>query len=105
MVVLVYLLGAYGIAYGMTNKFAPVFFKLLRIPKEQWRSSITKEQSSTGPVRRFFVRLFACPYCTGFHAGWITYVFLVLNQEWVLYVFAAAASCYLADAAARKLER
>lgn len=55
----------------------------------------------------FFDRMFSCSYCTGFHAGWVTWVLsrAVYGVEYslagiapiVCWAFASAAFCYAAD--------
>lgn len=57
-------------------------------------------------------KLLLCPYCTGFHTGWLTWLLakgvpgsfrsVVLCLCWA---FASAASCYLIDTVAKRLER
>ena len=99
------LLAAYGICFGLMND------------KASWL---------TGPLRRIplfpddlgqglFDRLLACPYCTGFHAGYIAWLLLhahaVLTApswgmlgEVVATAFASSAACYLLDITAEWVE-
>ena len=62
-----------------------------------------------------FRKLFDCSFCSGFHAGWLTYVLLNHNlfemQPWLdsacylaVYSFTAAAWCYFLDTVIVKLE-
>ena len=52
--------------------------------------------------------LLKCTYCTGFHAGWISYVIASLPsfdlQEALLYSFASAIFSYALDEAIKYLE-
>lgn len=62
-------------------------------------------------------RLFACPYCFGFHAGWMTWILSTLAAgtpfdpsssmlaQALLYAFSGAAAGYLLDAFAAAAER
>lgn len=62
-------------------------------------------------------RLFACPYCFGFHAGWMTWILSAVATgtpiapssstltQILLYAFSGAAAGYLLDALAAAAER
>ena len=63
----------------------------------------------------FFHKLLSCSFCTGFHAGWLTYLLLNHNlfamQPWIdsacyilIYSFVSATFCYLLDTIIVKLE-
>lgn len=74
---LIFLLSAYGLCFGLMNK--AVFLRKVD----------------------FLNRMLDCSYCTGFHAGWLTY----LMQSWcdftlsglVMGAFSGSAFCYIAD--------
>ena len=84
------LLLAYGLCFGLMNKV-----DLLR-------------------KVAFFDRMLSCSYCTGFHAGWLTWVLTravhglpTTPQEAltpILWAFASSAVCYLLDAASQAVE-
>lgn len=86
-----YLLAAYGLTFGLQNK-APFL-----------RGKF-----------RFTDALLKCSYCTGFHAGWITYLASVPLEHshltrWSLvaalvWAFASSAFSYSVDTAVRRLE-
>jgi hypothetical protein len=103
-----FLLAAYGVCFGLMNDKAPFVPSLRKLPLFP---------DTEG--RNFFSRMFACPYCTGFHAGWLVWLVLrlplhlgaggVVNLPLVLgealaHAFAASAFCYLADIAAEWVE-
>jgi len=62
----------------------------------------------------FFDRMLSCSYCTGFHAGWIAWVFTravyglpAASQDAltpILWAFSSSAVCYLLDAASQAVE-
>jgi hypothetical protein len=95
-VTLIHLLAAYGICFGLMNKVQPVTDILKRIPR----------------LGGFFGRQLSCPYCTGFHCGWVVYLIEAvrtgLSTTWyaeiLLLSFAASAFCYGSDVAVRWLE-
>jgi len=61
-------------------------------------------------------RLLACPYCTGFHCGWLTWLLYFLTTEAqvpiglreiasiVAWCFACAWVCYAMDTVVKRLE-
>jgi hypothetical protein len=87
---LIDLLLAYGICFGLMNK---VEF-MRKTP--------------------FFDKMFSCSYCTGFHAGWISWVIsrtvygVVSEPQHVfgalLWAFCAAVFCYLVDTLSQFVE-
>jgi hypothetical protein len=92
-------LAAYGIVFGLMQKKAA----WLTEPLKRWQ---------------FFAALLTCPYCLGFHAGWMVWVLGRLPghissstglwetvDEAVLYAFCGAAFCYLVDTLAVRIER
>jgi len=102
---IVTLLCAYGICFGLMNDKAAWFTEILR------RIPVGKD--ITG--RNVFARLLECPYCTGFHAGYIAW-FIVhwhvlvfkpsvgMAGELIATAFASSAMCYLLDVTAEWLE-
>lgn len=104
-----FLLAAYGLCFGLMNDKAPLVPLLRKVPL-----------FPDADGRTFFARMFACPYCTGFHAGWLTWLMLRLPVhlgaegpvnlalvvgEVLAHAFAASAFCYVADIAAEWIER
>lgn len=91
------LLAAYTITFGLQNdKLPAVSLRLRKIP--------------------FFEKMFECPYCTGFHAGWVVWVLSVGAQGlpaegWhngasvILTALASATFCYALDVALQFLEK
>jgi len=92
-------LAAYGIVFGLMQKKASI----LTEPLKRWA---------------FFAALLTCPYCLGFHAGWLVWVFgrmpghyssgvsaWMMLDEAALYAFGGAAFCYLVDVLAARIER
>ena len=89
-----FLLLAYGIAFGLQNKVDFVHGK-----------------------SAFTDRLLKCTYCTGFHAGWLSWILLrvphmstadfniTIPAEIVSYALISAASCYIIDVGILWLER
>jgi hypothetical protein len=107
------LLAAYGITFGLMNQKVPGLTDRLKA------LSILVEEKE-GEKTTFFQRMLVCPYCTGFHAGWIAWLLVrfasyashtfswerlaTAGAEWVGAAFASAAVCYLLDTAAQWLE-
>lgn len=99
------LLAAYGICFGLMNdKVSWITRPLRRIP-------LFPDEHGQG----FFARLLSCPYCTGFHAGYIAWVLMhahavLMNPSWgmlgevVATSFASSAVCYLLDITAEWIE-
>lgn len=110
---LLLLLAAYGITFGLMNQKVP--FLTDRLKALSFRVEKTDEESTT-----FFQRMLVCPYCTGFHAGWLAWLLLRLPEhafqvftpeslvravtELLACAFASSAFCYLIDTAAQYLE-
>jgi hypothetical protein len=110
---LLLLLAAYGITFGLMNQKAP--FLTDRLKAFSFRVEKTEEESTT-----FFQRMLVCPYCTGFHAGWLAWLLIRLPEhafqvftpeslvravtELLACAFASSAFCYLLDTAAQYLE-
>jgi hypothetical protein len=103
------LMAAYGVCFGLMNEKASILTKPLKaIP-------VFKD----GEGETFFSRMLVCPYCTGFHTGWM--VWLAINWHtvigsgalelvdsaihMVIFAFASSVFCYAADTAIQWLER
>ena len=101
------LLASYGLTFGLMNDKVKFLTDLLkRLPL------FVRED------RTFFDRVFACPYCTGFHTGWMLYLFSEI-PVWVsgsgddvltavpAFAFALASStaCYAIDVLIQWFER
>lgn len=99
MAILVAILAAYGITFGLQNGKAP------------WLTSHMRKV-------RALQRMLTCSYCTGFHAGWATWLIaLSLGDKplvgdttffgglagLILWCFASAISCSMLDAVHRWL--
>jgi hypothetical protein len=90
MYILFDLLVAYGIAFGLMNKIAFLHKK------------------------PFFKDLLKCSYCTGFHAGYLTFIITFPVHSYgsvlsglsaaVAMAFGSSAFCYIADVATQYLE-
>lgn len=107
MTTVLMLLAAYGICFGLMNDKVEFLTDALR------KLPLFKNEEG----HTFFQRLLRCPYCTGFHAGWMVWLIAnaktlaSCNGDWatllsdaVIFSFASSASCYLIDTAAQKLE-
>jgi len=87
---LIELLFAYGICFGLMNKV-------------EFMRKIS-----------FFDRMLSCSYCTGFHAGWISWLGTHLVLGWVdqphqvagalIWAFCSAVFCYLVDTLSQFVE-
>ncbi len=106
MSTVLFLIASYGICFGLMNDKAPVIPGIRKIPLFPDKNGNT-----------FFTRMLACPYCTGFHAGWITWVMVylyphiveksdifVMTGDVLVHAFAASAFCYIADITAQWIE-
>ncbi len=96
------LLAAYGLCFGLMNDKAKwITDRLIALPLRK-----------DGEGATLFGRMFACPYCTGFHAGWVVWVGVspevVGSLVWAIgiltFAFASAAFCYALDTALRWIE-
>ena len=94
---------AYGICFGLMNDKASFITRpLKKLPLFPDKDGAT-----------FFARMFSCPYCTGFHAGWVSWLLLSLPKVVsvevlcgvLAHAFAGSAFCYLADITAEMIER
>lgn len=57
-------------------------------------------------------KMFECTFCTGFHAGWISYVLFHIDtpqqidlNKLLLFAFASSAFCYALDEFIKSIER
>lgn len=107
MPTLLFLFAAYGVCFGLMNDKAPLVPLLRKLPLFPDKDGKT-----------FFTRMLVCPYCTGFHAGWVIWLFMrfpshlgsgnldpfVVAGDLVAHAFAASAFCYIADIVAQRVE-
>jgi hypothetical protein len=108
---------AYGLMFGLMND------------KAKWLTDRLKALplGRQGDGTTFFYRMFVCPYCTGFHAGWMSWLLVRLPEHvWVdpssledrslvflvgvigdlfAHAFAASAFCYALDTIIQWFER
>ena len=107
------LLCAYGITFALMNQKAAWLTD--RLKAVAFRVQKTDEESTT-----FFQRMLVCPFCTGFHAGWLAWLltrlpehashsfsverFIYALAECLGSAFASSAACYLLDTAAQYME-
>ena len=105
---------AFGLTFGLQNNKAR--FLTDRLKALRFRVKTDEDGAET----TFFQRMLVCPYCTGFHAGWIAWLFVMLPEraahtflvervaagvaECIAAAFASAAFCYLADTLAQLAE-
>jgi hypothetical protein len=104
---------AFGLTFGLQNNKARFLTDRLKTLRFRVRTD------DEGTETTFFQRMLVCPYCTGFHAGWIAWLAVRLPvygapfdaaaaataiAECVASAFAAAAFCYLADTLAQVAE-
>jgi hypothetical protein len=99
------LLAAYGICFGLMNdKASFITGPLRRIP-------LFRDEHGQG----FFARMLTCPYCTGFHAGYIAWLILHghavraapswdMLGEVLATAFASSVVCYILDITAEWVE-
>jgi hypothetical protein len=100
--VIVQILAIYGIAFGASQKAAPLVFRLIGLERRLWGAPDLKSQ---GLARWFFNSLFSCLFCTGFHAGWAGWLVFEHLPPAVTWAFAGAAVSYLLDGVSKRLER
>jgi len=100
-----YFLAAYGLCFAAQND--KVWWLTDRLKKIPFR---VLEDGST-----FFDRLLECTFCTGFHAGWMTYLAYVLIEfpsgspgalaaGGLAWSFCSSAFCYSVDTLTKYLE-
>ena len=96
-ILLLLLLSSYGLCFGIMNDKVPLLHHLRKVP-------LLKDEEG----HPFFARMFVCPYCTGFHTGWLVYLLWAAVTDGfdptkmflagiVLFGFASSAICYLLD--------
>jgi len=118
------LLASYGLCFGFMNDKA----SWITGPLRKIRFRVRQEGDEDEPVETtFFDRMLRCPYCTGFHTGWMSWLASVAVVGWWvplgktteelilgvlgnvvclgLFAFASSAFCYLVDTGAQWLER
>lgn len=112
---LILFLASYGLCFGLMNGKARFLTDALkRVP---FRVQGSGEDQTT-----FFERMLLCPYCTGFHTGWLSWLLvrghgswaqlgydvvgnvISLTTEIVATAFASSAICYLLDTFAQWAE-
>lgn len=84
MEIFLYLLACYGICFAIQNKFTFLHGKHEKLDK-----------------------FLTCPYCVGFHAGWIVYLLVHSELSWemvFIYAFGSSAFCYVVDISAQYIE-
>ena len=98
---IMFLLLSYGIMFGLANKL-PWIHK--------------KEYLEEGITDAWRTKLLTCPYCLGFHTGWLSALLLwgffgSPALHWSAFAFglpiagfASSAWCYIMDTATRRLE-
>ena len=108
MSIFLVLLAAYGLCFGLMNDKAKFLTDLLvKIPL------FPDEEGNT-----FFARMFVCPYCTGFHTGWMAWLFFLAPTyffdgllgpesitEALMFGFASSVFCYGVDIVIQWFER
>lgn len=102
-------LASYGLCFGLMNGKAWFLTDRLKaLPL--WK--IERKEDDETVTSTFFQRMLVCPYCTGFHTGWIAWLLIRLPQHVVAFkvesvleaittAFASAAVCYLLDTVAQ----
>jgi hypothetical protein len=108
MSMLTLLLASYGVTFGLMNDKAKFLTDIAK--------KIPLFRDSEGQT--LFTRMFACAYCTGFHAGWMVWCIAVLPDHLIAgtvepsllggavsFAFASSAFCYGTDTAIQWLER
>jgi hypothetical protein len=100
------IVAAYGLCFGIMNEKVPFLAPMLR------KIPIGKDEAGA----THFDRMFVCPYCTGFHTGWITWIgWEIANGDAALsgpfvagtvtFAFASSAVCYAVDTIIQWFER
>jgi len=62
------LIAAYGLCFGLMND------KMWWLTDRLRQLRLRVQQDEQGTESTFFERMFACPFCTGFHAGWVIWL-------------------------------
>lgn len=107
---IVLLLASYGVCFGLMNDKAKMLTDLLK------RLPLFRDANG----QTFFARMLVCPYCTGFHTGWMVWLAVMLPMvaadfDWwdlaeiipdlALFAFASSAFCYAIDSVIQWFER
>lgn len=90
-------LASYGLCFGIMNDKVP-FLGLLRL------LPIAVDDEG----KNLFARMYECPYCTGFHTGWILWLLFQppfsgnvawweLGVQAVCWGLASSSACYILD--------
>ncbi len=104
--ILLLLIASYGLCFGIMNEKVPLVASLLK------KVSFGKDEAGAG----HFDRMLVCPYCTGFHTGWITWLTwgaatgsvapsAAFVTGTVAFAFASSAMCYAIDTIIQWFER
>ncbi len=97
------LLSAYGVCFGFMYKAGFISRGLIALP-------IAVDDKGNS----FFARMLVCPYCTGFHAGWMVWFIsdfkpdlevLPALKAVLLFSMASSAFCYFIDSAIQSMEK
>jgi len=116
------MLASYGLCFGLMNDKARWLTDRLRA----LRIRVRRQGEDPSEETTLFDRMLRCPYCTGFHTGWMTWLGFIAAMGlpisvggttaeivWgivgnvariVIFAFASSAFCYLADTGAQWLE-
>lgn len=102
------LLASYGLCFGLMNDKTKMLTDLLK------RLPVFRDEDG----ENWFERMLRCPYCVGFHTGWMVWVLGVLPSlvlagtlepshggEVVAFAFASSAFCYAVDTIIQWFER
>ncbi len=101
---------SYGLCFGLMNGKAKILTNFLLKLRILVKGDEDNETT-------FFMRMLVCPYCTGFHTGWIAWLLVRLSHhisahssiglalsEVLATAFASASLCYLLDTGAQAAE-
>ena len=103
------LLASYGICFSLMHEKMPF------IPAALKKIPLGLDEDEDN----WFARMFDCPYCTGFHTGWLVWLSLHISVlfnsaadldvlqfavEGILFAFASSVFCYILDVSAERIE-
>jgi len=106
---LMVLLASYGLCFAFMHEKIPF------LPAALKKIPLFVDEDG----ENWFARMFQCPYCTGFHTGWLVWLLwhassLLKNSpsvdalqfcvEGILFAFASSVVCYILDVSAERLE-
>mgnify|MGYP007046912189 CR=1 FL=1 len=125
MIYVLALLLSYGLCFGAMNKVSmvpPVTWLLQAGAKVELDAdgdpflTVTSSSRIKKFIREFFGQLFTCPYCMGFHTGWMSWLLIWQTtdhrllyagitdySQWLAvgsWCLISAGSCYLVDSLA-----